>query len=516
MGDIKWRCHISVVLWLMILSTSVSGEKWTANSTTDSCFEGRGEIFPCSSTIVGNLILMVFYGGLLGCAAKFISDGAEMLLDFGFPPSVIGGVVLPVLGAVPDCGIIVASGMGDDAQEKLSVGMGTLAGSTVMLLTIAWTASLMVGRCDLDETNTSIDQTLKGPFSLSNQGVTLLRDVRSGITLMMVTSLLYFVVQGADWYWGATLIGPQPAYVSTCALVTMVMCLLGFIGYIIFSIFDSQRNERMVRLHKQELLKRKVIHTMLTSSFGLGPKTPTKVDGEADAPASGPLVAKKYFKAWNIKTGSKDIKEKLALIKDDNDDSNGERSADYGSTSPDVEATKDDDKTNSARWDKVKEVVKCITLLVGGVGMVTVFSDPMCDVLTSLTNDKNKSYIPIPSFYVSFVVTPFCSNASELVSSLIFAAKKTRENTTMTYSQLFGAATMNNTLCLAIFMALVYFKDLEWIYGAEVVCIIAAQWIVGAISYARTYKVWMGVPVGLTYVFCIMLVWVLEFKAGWH
>ena len=88
----------------------MSGGDWTVNSTTDSCYQARGEVFPCSSTIVGNVILMAFYGGLLGCAAKFISDGAEMLLDFGFPPSIIGGVVLPVLGAVPDCGIIVASG----------------------------------------------------------------------------------------------------------------------------------------------------------------------------------------------------------------------------------------------------------------------------------------------------------------------------------------------------------------------------------------------------------------------
>ena len=32
--------------------------------------------------------------------------------------------MLPILGAVPDSAIIVASGLGDDAQEKLSVGMG--------------------------------------------------------------------------------------------------------------------------------------------------------------------------------------------------------------------------------------------------------------------------------------------------------------------------------------------------------------------------------------------------------
>ena len=148
--------------------------------------------------------------------------------------------------------------------------------------------------------------------------------------------------------------------------------------------------------------------------------------------------------------------------------------------------------------------------------MVTVFSDPMCDVLTALTNPNNFSHIPIPTFYVSFVITPFCSNASELVASLIFASKKTKENMTMTVSQLLGAATMNNTLCLAIFMALVYFKDLEWIYGAEVLCILLVQWVVGGISWLKTYKVWMALPVGATYLLCILLVWLLETKAGWY
>lgn len=33
-------------------------------------------------------------------------------------------------------------------------------------------------------------------------------------------------------------------------------------------------------------------------------------------------------------------------------------------------------------------------------------------------------------------------------------------------SQLYGAATMNNTLCLAVFMALVYVRGLEWVYSA--------------------------------------------------
>ena len=35
-----------------------------------------------------------------------------------------GGIVLPLLGAVPDSAIIIVSGLKPDAQTQLSVGMG--------------------------------------------------------------------------------------------------------------------------------------------------------------------------------------------------------------------------------------------------------------------------------------------------------------------------------------------------------------------------------------------------------
>lgn len=67
-----------------------------------------------------------------------ISDGSELLLLVPSLAGVVGSVVLPVLGAVPDGAIVLFSGMGDDAQSELSVGVGALAGSTIMLLTIPW------------------------------------------------------------------------------------------------------------------------------------------------------------------------------------------------------------------------------------------------------------------------------------------------------------------------------------------------------------------------------------------
>jgi Ca2+/Na+ antiporter len=112
----------------------------------DSCLE---KLFPCSQTVVGNMILMCAYGFILSCGAKLISDGAEMLLEVS-NPVIVGGLVLPILGALPDAAMILVSGLGPDAQEQLSVGVGTLAGSTIMLLTIPWLGGLLIGRCDIN------------------------------------------------------------------------------------------------------------------------------------------------------------------------------------------------------------------------------------------------------------------------------------------------------------------------------------------------------------------------------
>ena len=59
--------------------------------------------------------------------------------------------MLPILGAVPDGAIMLFSGLGPraQAQEQLAVGVGALAGSTIMLLTIPWGASIIAGRVGL-------------------------------------------------------------------------------------------------------------------------------------------------------------------------------------------------------------------------------------------------------------------------------------------------------------------------------------------------------------------------------
>jgi hypothetical protein len=67
------------------------------------------------------LFLFGVYGYILMNASNMISDGSEFLLLVPAYAGIVGSVVLPILGAVPDGMLILFSGMGDDAQNQLAV-----------------------------------------------------------------------------------------------------------------------------------------------------------------------------------------------------------------------------------------------------------------------------------------------------------------------------------------------------------------------------------------------------------
>ena len=79
-------------------------------------------------------------------------------------------------------------------------------------------------------------------------------------------------------------------------------------------------------------------------------------------------------------------------------------------------------------------------MLALGTILVVYFSDPMVDVMQEIAVRANLS-----PFYVSFILAPLASNASEVLASQYYASKKTRKTITVSLSALEGAASMNNT-----------------------------------------------------------------------
>jgi len=154
------------------------------------------EFFPCSTNVLANIILILMYGYILARAAKLLADGSELLLDI-LDPGLIGGFVLPLLGALPDGAIVVLSVLSPDPNilnEEIKVGMGTLAGSTIMLLTIAWTGGVFLGRCDISEKGEAIDSTLTQRWNFLNTGVTCDDDVKSTSRIMTGTAFSYLLI----------------------------------------------------------------------------------------------------------------------------------------------------------------------------------------------------------------------------------------------------------------------------------------------------------------------------------
>ena len=69
------------------------------------------------------LSIMGAYGLILFNASNMLSNGSELLLLVPSMSGIVGSVVLPILGAVPDGAIMLFSGLGEDAQNQLTVGV---------------------------------------------------------------------------------------------------------------------------------------------------------------------------------------------------------------------------------------------------------------------------------------------------------------------------------------------------------------------------------------------------------
>jgi hypothetical protein len=60
------------------------------------------------------------YGYILFQGSNLISDGSELLLLVPSMAGVVGSIVLPILGAVPDGCMVFFSGFGPNAQGEIA------------------------------------------------------------------------------------------------------------------------------------------------------------------------------------------------------------------------------------------------------------------------------------------------------------------------------------------------------------------------------------------------------------
>jgi Ca2+/Na+ antiporter len=224
----------------------------------------------------------------------------------------VGGVVLPLLGAVPDGAIMLFSGIGDieTAQETLSVGVGALAGSTIMLLTVPWGLSVYNGRVDVDA-NGNLNYsgkpklTAKSSFKdeLDTTGVSITEAVSHGAKVMIVTTLPYFLIQVPAFF----IHGPSEVLAAGekyWALCGLIVCLVGFVSYLYMQLKISQAGEDKV---KRVAVVKKLLQQGQVSLSGALAAEVKSMEGKTNNDSYGSIGVDINAPSETIKSYLKDI-----------------------------------------------------------------------------------------------------------------------------------------------------------------------------------------------------------------
>eukprot|EP00658_Telonema_sp_P-2_P044636 TRINITY_DN3252_c0_g1_i9.p1 TRINITY_DN3252_c0_g1~~TRINITY_DN3252_c0_g1_i9.p1 ORF type:complete len:543 (+),score=181.11 TRINITY_DN3252_c0_g1_i9:127-1755(+) len=516
--------------------------------------------------------------------------------------SLVGSVVLPVLGAVPDGAIVLFSGMGSDAQEQLTVGIGAMAGSTVLLLTIPWAVTIIAGRVNLDDEGEPVGYKNKagnrltppGSCNMWLTGVEVGKSVRRNGVLMAISAIAYVIIQGSafqDCYKDDDS-GCESSQEKWYAIIAMIYAIICFTGYLAISVHmskdeatEGQREKMVKRLYKEieegrltisHVIKRGVlaergrVDSQETQQLSqVGSTSQDSIDAKLHKNKDLTKILKMFFKRYD-KDGDKvcdkhllpvllsDLGEDMTpedhndllnkmdtnhdgqvtfeefktqiinFLKDRDeetikhemtrlatgscvDDIEGKDS--YGAASGDAEEEDEEEEPeippswNSLPAEEKERRIKrrAYWLMAGGLALIMIFSDPMVDVLSEVG-----SRIHVGTFYVSFVLAPLASNSSEVFAAYVYGSKKTRTGTTTACETLVGAAIMNNTFVLFVFLILIIAKDLKWEFTAETLSILLIEIIMIYYTQKKNQRMFDAVVILSLYPLALGFVALLE------
>ncbi|KAM3696991.1 hypothetical protein ACB098_06G080000 [Castanea mollissima] len=515
---------------------------------TSTCDETYG-FLPCTTSVLGNIFLIAVYGFLMFVAAKSLSNGSELLLEI-LGPGIIGGLFLPILGALPDAMLILVSGLSgstETAQSQVSVGMGLLAGSTVMLLTIIWGSCVIVGKCDLVDSVAQDAQDTKG-FNLTESGIST--DIwTSYAAMMMVISVIPFLVVQIPQFLNSTSGG------RLAILIGLIVSLLLLVSYCLYQVLQPWIQRRKIAYVKLKHvifgllsnLKKHALGRLLNDNGEPNKDIIKKLFNAIDSNHNGD-ISHSELRAFmvGINIDEIDLDEAVNKIMNDFDTSGNstleedefvsgisrwlkktmraaarncgsdtkvfndfhlETKREHGLLDVGNQGEEVVEGVENSKWTTIKAVL----LLLLGTIIAAAFADPLVDAVDNFSDATN-----IPAFFISFIALPLATNSSEAVTAIIFASRDKRTTASLTFSELYGAATMNNVLCLSVFLALIYIRGLTWDFSAEVVVILIVCLVIGLLGSLRThFPLWTAILAILLYPFSLALVYVLDYVLGW-
>jgi Ca2+/Na+ antiporter len=494
------------------------------------------------------------YIALLIFGSKRIASGGELLLLVPSLSKIVGGIILPILGAVPDGAMILFSGLGEKAEEQVAVGVGALSGSTIMLLTIPVFISFIGGSRPAPDSS-----------SIISRRVEPLPYVRKASLSILITAIFYLTIQVCAFALKLDEKGKQVEKdMPIVGGIHAGLCFVGFCLYLVYQFLSAQTHEdaevkadtlAVSEIRDAQISFRTAVYelglqtsgTLTTPSYALESLQSSLLPIESKSNQRIQRILKPFFNLFDTdNSGTLDFseiqlvltalhetlpKQRVRELFDEADaDHNG--SIDFQefcamimkwAVNPQVEppkpapkADEEDDEIPPDLADLPPEVqqrkikIRAFTKLGLGLILVFLFSDPAVGCFNEIGKRTG-----IPAFFISFVLAPLVSNGSELLSAYVFASRKTAETISISFSTLIGAAAMNNTFCLGILLICITLKKLVWNYLSQVIGTLLVEiGVVFMVMWPRrvtTVNVILAVSM---YPVSILLIWLLGRYTG--
>ncbi|KAL6202146.1 hypothetical protein ACLB2K_025857 [Fragaria x ananassa] len=168
---------------------------------------------------------------------------------------------------------------------------------------------------------------------------------------------------------------------------------------------------------------------------------------------------------------------------------------------------KREEDVKSPKWISFKAAM----MLLLGTSLAILVAEPLIDAVDDFSEATS-----IPTFFVSFMVLPLATRCNETLSAIKMARQKTQKTVSSTLSELSVTVTLNNLLCLSVFLAIVYIRGLYWDFGSEVLVLVIVCIVMGALTSFRTIlPLWTSVLAVLLYPLSLAVVYILHSIFGW-
>jgi Ca2+/Na+ antiporter len=463
--------------------------------------------------------MIVVYQYLLSLGEMYVSSASRNFVKI-YGPGILGGSLFHLLPTIPQLLLVLASGLSastETAEQQAAMGMGLLAGTAVMMLTLVWGSCVAFGSYDLSGSEESISSK-STPFSLTGYGLITDKKTRWTAVLMLASMIPLIILQLSK-------IINSPSATRIIILVALIVTLILLIANCIFLIFKP-----WVLTRRYEYLSQKYMNSKLLTLFtyrGVPNEIAIRMifdhnDKDGDKKLSRAEL-RALIRGMKLKEdgimGIDDYVENVMIVFDSIPDDNiteeeftkavvkwikdarfSETNShqlnsrkDSGNTTQDSQSVKQSllDKTKKIRSSKslLVDYSKATFELLLGVAILATLSMPYIKTVGSFSEALN-----IPQFFVPYVVIPFAMNYRRALLFITAAQEKTRSSISLTLSEIYGSVFMNIMIGLTTFLSLVYSRNLSWNVDAEVLVVLLICTTMGVLSaYCKKFQVWTSI-----------------------